>query len=111
MDEEAIKGLVESSRDTRGRVRPKGEAKERIAAYVLERRRAGSSLDRIAEQLGVSPVSLGRWTRGNSRRRRGVMRAVKVSSPSTPLVVHGPYGLRVEGLSLRQLAELLRKLS
>ena len=77
----------------------------------------------IAEALGLDEDALYRlrWRereRAKSsqqlrgRRTRGLV-AVRVAArvSSEPVVVHGPHGLRVEGLTLDGLAELLRRLS
>ena len=75
----------------------------------------------IAEALGLDEDALYRlrWRERSKdsrqthvRRTRGLVAvrvAPKVSSET--LVVHGPLGLRVEGLTLDDLAELLRRLS
>lgn len=75
----------------------------------------------IAEALGLDEDALYRlrWrerAKGSQqprgRRTRGLV-AVRVAArvSSEPLVVHGPHGLRVEGMTLEALAELLRRLS
>ena len=72
----------------------------------------------IAEALGLEQDALYRlrWversrTQGG-RHERGLV-SVRVAPPvdAKTLVVHGPLGLRVEGLTLDELAELLRRLS
>ena len=75
----------------------------------------------IAEALGLDEGALYRlrWrerskdsTQTRRRRTRGLV-AVRVAPKvvSETLVVHGPLGLRVEGLTLDDLAALLRRLS
>jgi hypothetical protein len=75
----------------------------------------------IAEALGLDEDALYRlrWRERSKdltpRRQRGARGLVAVHVAATvaaeSIVVHGPLGLRVEGLTLEALAELLRRLS
>ena len=117
MDVETRDGLqldAKRLRDRRGRVRPDTAFKERLLAYVKDRRAEGASLEAIATEVNVPASSLARWTKpatGGGRLRR-----VRVADPSVGerrpahrnLSVHGPRGLRIEGLTISGLAELLR---
>ena len=67
----------------------------------------------ISRHVGMSWKTLGRWLGG--RKSRGArFERVEVIEPAIavarPLVVHGPRGLRIEGLDVAGVAELLRKL-
>ncbi|MGC4114802.1 MAG: hypothetical protein QM765_49325 [Myxococcales bacterium] len=74
----------------------------------------GESAQAAADRLGLGALTLGRW----SRRERALLAPVVVEDepvaavpvPSR-LVVHGPRGLRIEGLDVAELAELLRRLA
>ena len=75
----------------------------------------------IAEALGLDEDALYRlrWrerasasTQPRRRRTRGLVAVhVAAKAHSETFVAHGPHGLRVEGLTLEALAELLRRLS
>ncbi len=101
--------------DRSGTRRPYPEALRAAAIeYQREREREGASVREVAAELGVSEASLARW----SRRREeppAAFRAIEVVAepahmPGT-LVVHGPRGLRIEGLSVEGLARLIERLS
>ena len=84
--------------------------------FVRARLAGGSSLTAAAAELGLGVDTVRRWQaggRGRRLRRARVRPVVIVSAPPTApaLVVHGPAGLRVEGLDVVALAELLRRLS
>jgi transposase len=84
-------------------------------AYIEAAGGRGVSLASAAAALGVDKSSLRSW----QKQRRGAgLRAVKVidrssenSANSAGIVVHGPGGIRVEGLDIASLAVLLRTLS
>lgn len=87
--------------------------RERVVVYTAERRRDGASWRAIAADVGVSEVTLARWAGARPSRAVVPFRAVHVAStpPEPRLVVHGPGGVRVEGLTLADAAELLRRLA
>lgn len=101
--------------DRSGTGRPYPETLRRAALqYRHKREREGVSLRAVAAELGVSGATLTRW----SRRRQElptVFRAIEVvAEPAerpVALVVHGPRGLRIEGLSVEGLARLIERLS
>ncbi|MHC5035008.1 MAG: hypothetical protein ACYTFZ_08220 [Planctomycetota bacterium] len=83
-----------------------------------EAQQTGWDLPKVARALDVHPLSLKRWCdrAQEAERYPAAMKPVAVlTSPapekSTGVVVHGPHSLRVEGLSLDEVAELWRKLS
>ncbi len=98
---------------------------ERLRREVVEYTRAavaeGKSLEGVAKELGVSAMSIKRWlirmggrdSSGAELRRVEIVadgRDVGIVVTAMPLVVHAPSGLRIEGLTLPGLAELLRAL-
>ena len=95
----------------RGRAYPKGLL-EKLLSYTVARRRQGATLVAVGEEVGMSWKTLARWLGGRKPRAR--FERVEVIRPvaavERPLVVHGPRGLRVEGLDVAGVAELLRKL-
>lgn len=84
--------------------------------HVKERRAEGASLREVASELGVGSDSILRWQRGPRRRRAAVVRRVaiapRVTEPTTPesIVVHGPAGVRVEGMDVNAIVALFKEL-
>jgi transposase len=99
------------------------EALRRSAASYLKRRQEdGSNLVAVAQELGVDCSTLQRWSEqclgeAMEESSRGmvpvVLRAEAVAPEKTKatVVVHGPRGLRVEGLSVVQIAQLMEALT
>jgi hypothetical protein len=82
-----------------------------VVAHVAARRHAGDSMLHIAQDLELGVDTLYRWRRETPA--LPALRPVQVlaSSPSTLLTVHGPGGLRLEGLTLEQVAQLWKRLA
>lgn len=86
-------------------------------AVLAARKAEGASQDTVAEELGISGWTLSRWKQQAARsgvvatfRPVRVVREVRpVASPGA-LTVHGPAGLRVEGLTVEWVAALVRAL-
>ena len=84
-----------------------------LAGYARDERTAGASCRAIAERLGVSAESIRRWVQRPARRDGqgdGVVPVHVVAEAGRPLTVLAPSGYRVEGLSIAEAAELLRRL-
>ncbi len=88
--------------------------RQAAAGYHREREREGASLRQVAAELGVSDASLVRWSR-ERREPEPLFRAIKVvaepAGRTSAVVVHGPRGLRIEGLTVDELASLIERLS
>jgi hypothetical protein len=84
-----------------------------IAAYARDERVAGTSCGAIAERLGVSAESIRRWAvTAPGCDGRGELVPVQVVAEAAPtLTVWSPTGYRVDGLSVGEAAELLRRLA
>ena len=106
--EEIVRALGKLEARGQGRAYPV-ELREKIIAYVRERRADGGGLKAIGDELGVAWRTLAHW--GSST--NGAFRRVEVATPPLPatFTVHGPRGVRVDGLDLDELAELLRRLA
>lgn len=100
----AVEALGERGR---GRPYPKG-LRDELMQYLRARRAAGAKLETIGAEIGVPWKTLSRWS--GPQRRRKAFRRVEVVAPSAVVTVHGPHGVRIEGLDLDGLAELLRRL-
>ena len=84
-----------------------------IAAYARDERAAWRSCGAIAARLGVSAESIRRWALSEPGcNGRGELVPVQVVAEATPpLTVWSPSGYRVDGLSVGEAAELLRRLA
>jgi transposase-like protein len=101
-------------RRRRGKVYPP-ELRRDIDAFVRDAASAGRSLYAMAQDLGVSQTTLVRW-KCQARRDPGLPHLRPVSVLPMPptftgaVSVLGPRGLRIEGLDLDGVAELIRRL-
>lgn len=100
---------IEASRDRAGRARVKPALREKLIAYARSQEAAGVSRAEVAAQLRLSLGNLHRWLATGSRSKRKKLKRVTVVDPST-VTVHARHGVRVEGLTIAQVAELLRTL-
>ena len=66
----------------------------------------------MAIELGMKDQALSRWL-GEKRATKRFERVEVVAAPAvplaTPFLVHGPHGLRIEGLDIAAIAELVRR--
>ena len=83
--------------------------RRRITDHVREQRGAGVPLNEIARAIGISSTLLHRWELRLSQKFRRVELAVAPQKTSR-WSLHAPRGVRVEGLSLEDLVEVLRRL-
>ena len=113
--EELREALAKADRSGAGSPYPE-ELRRAAVAYRRQREREGVGVAAVAAELGVSGLSLARWSR-TLERAEPRFRAVEVVVEAERLerartvVVHGPRGLRIEGLSVAEVAELLGRLS
>jgi transposase len=98
----------------RGRPYPKGLL-EKLLSYTVARRRQGAKLVEVAAELGMPNHTLSRWV-GEKRAAKHFERVEVIAEPAAPaaptaraLIVHGPRGLRIEGLDITAIAELVRR--
>jgi transposase-like protein len=97
------------------------ELRAQAMSYVEERKSAGTALSTAAGELGVGGDSLRTWTGQRSRGARSpalrsVVRAVEIvpeatTASASSIIVHGPRGLRIEGLDVGAVAVLVKELS
>lgn len=94
----------------RGRRYPRA-LRERAVQLCSGLRQEGRMWSEISDLMGVSENSLRRWTESQDEPSTAPLRRVDVrTSPSeaTTIALVSPSGWRVEGLSLVQIAELVR---
>ena len=87
------------------------ELRTLAAAYCRRERQAGRPWTEIAEELGISTVTLSRWLEeptGAGFRPVTVVADEVVSEKTSSLTAVTPGGLRLEGLSWSQVMELAR---
>ena len=104
--------LAVAGRQGRGRRFPR-ELRQRAVEYCRQRRSGGGvTWQMLQTELGVSSKSLMLWTRHEGRTAFHAMeiQRVEVQRSGTQCVMHGPCGVRVEGLTLAEVAELIRRL-
>lgn len=96
----------------RGRAYPE-RLRKRMIAYVEARRAEGAATRTAGDEIGMDWRTLLKWTpcATNAGFAPLVVRdEVATAAPSARIIVHTPGGLRIEGLDLGALAELVRKL-
>ena len=111
VDDDGLKALVLKTRRV-GRGQFPEAIREKLMEHAQRRWREGASVKTVARELGISHHTLAYWR----DRARGYVRPVEVV-PETGAVcaagrftVNGPHGLRVEGITLDEVAVLWRKL-
>jgi transposase len=85
---------------------------EKLLSYTVARRRQGAKLVEVATELGKQNQTLSRWLgeeRAAKRFERVEVVAAPAASVASPILVHGPRGLRIEGLDIAAVAELVRR--
>lgn len=111
--EELREALAKADRGGVGRPYPE-ELRRAAVKYRRLREHDGAGVAEVAAELGVSGVSLARWSGKHERSDNGFRAIEVVAEPlraATRVVVHGPRGVRVEGLSVAEVAELIARLS
>jgi len=96
------------------RTRYSREFRQRVVELVREQQRQGFSLRGVARAVGLREATLQRWVRDGSAAESGLRRVVveplPIGSAGPDLVVFaGP--LRIEGLDVGRLSELVRRLA
>lgn len=110
---ESLRYAISHSR--RGdRARYSNELRERILGYV-EQRTHGKSVQEALSEIGVSGSQFYAWKKVRALPQtppRFMPVRVAVEQPAhSALIVHGPHGVRIEGLSVVQVATLLQQLT
>lgn len=100
----------EENRRSEKRRRYSRELREEAVAYVARRKREGASVERIASELGVSSVSLSRWSRAMGNTKSLVPVEIIANEEGSRLSLLTPRGYRVEGLSEASAVRLVERL-
>jgi hypothetical protein len=114
----AIRAEIEQL-GARGRGRAYPEAiRRRAVAYYRARRDEGAVIAGIGPELGLPWQTVQRWAalEGQHELQPASFAPVEILDATTTdkrghLIVHGPAGLRIEGLDMDALVELCRRLA
>lgn len=117
-----IRKQLEAARQrSAGRTQYPRELKAEVVVAAAALQDGGSSRQAASRKLGLNPVTLADWQRKvstvDSEGPDASMLPVAVVSEREVLhnaqqpVVHGPLGVRVEGLDVEGVADLLRRLA
>lgn len=88
------------------------ELKQRGVEYLRARQAAGTPLSAVLRELGLRRETLAGWSAPEETGERPRFVPVTVEEAAAGrVVVHGPGGLRIEGLDVAGVAELLRRLA
>jgi hypothetical protein len=88
-----------------------------VLAYLAERRKVGRGLKSTSAELGIPQRSIKLWS--SAPRPSSTATFVRMAVGGVPeevslaarIVVHAPGGVRIEGLDVAALAEILRRLA
>ena len=111
MDAKALRDRIGEAKRAGGRVPMPLQAA--ALQYAEQRQAAGLSMKAIGGELGMSWHTLSYWRTRHTRPSATALARVKLVEPEhkdVVVAVHGPSGLRVEGMSVAQLAELIARL-
>lgn len=106
-----LRESIDKSKDEQGRV--PAVARRRIVAQLERVRAAGFSYKEIAGEVGVSANTLMSWRYQDRHAASSRLQTVTVAIEERhgAFVVHGPRGMRIEGLCVDAIAELWERLS
>ena len=79
--------------------------------YAQERFRQGVSVRDVAKELGVRDQTVAWWRKRLRTAAQGFERVQVVSDQREGVTVTGPGGIRIAGLEMAEVVELLRRLS
>lgn len=88
------------------------ELRRRGAEYLRARQAGGAPLSAVLRELGMRRETLAGWAApAEPKARRRFVPVTVMKAPAGRIVVHGPGGVRVEGLDVAGVADLLRRLA
>lgn len=93
--------------------------RERVVAWAEKRVAAGTSIASLCREIGIGEPTLhkflGKPTGRAAKKKSAGFKRVKVIAPAAviarAMVMRGPCGISVEGLSLEDIAEVLKRLA
>ena len=84
--------------------------KARAVAFARSRQREGIGLAKVAREVGVNRLTLERWVQADVFADVEIVKKPSEVAMERGYQVKGPRGLVVEGLSIDELAELIKRL-
>jgi len=122
MTRDEVLALLGTATEKDGHRQFVAEARAAAASYAMRRIASGASPIAVAAELKMNRWTLQKWLQQHRKfQREGAavtakgFRQVKVTKhrPAKPasVVVHGPCGIRIEGLDMAGVASLVEKLS
>lgn len=105
-DLKRLRKMVESKRSAAGRL--PASARAEVATAVERAHDDGMSYSAVADALGLKLQTLSRW---REARPASKLVAVRVPLSASGLILHAAHGVRVEGLSIDDVVELLKRLA
>lgn len=117
--ERELEQLRELAAQPRDNDRYPAELRRQAKRWAIRRRQEGAWWKEIAAEIGVSTSAVIRWTNAadddNEKRLASValvpVHVVEPKARAADLAIVSPAGFRIEGLSLEQAVEVLRRLS
>lgn len=113
----AIEGLAAEFRLGARRLGPRGQGtrypealREKAVQYLRVRQGAGGPVSVIAVELGVGSGTLLRWAKAAAKAPAFLPVKVTAAPTDSRVVVYSSNGLRIEGLDVAALADLLRQI-
>ena len=115
---EGLKALLSNSRSAGQTFFPKA-LRDRVARHAERQRHQGVPIKATARELGLSHHTLQYWRSEKAKakpkpegkvKRVRVVRDQKPTTERSRLTIHGPAGTTVEGLSVEDVVEILRRL-
>lgn len=114
MTKEKLQAAVQAARAGRRRAKVSAELKTAVGEYCVQRRAAGAQWKELAAELSVGANQLRVWSRAKQRSESKLRRVSVVAAPHstthTALCLELPGSARVTGLSVADVAALLREL-
>ena len=112
-DMEDLKSEVEGLRQlvaARGSRHYSAELKAKVLAYAERRYREGASVSQVAKEVGVNVQTLSFWQERKAN-AQAPLRPVRIIDETSEarIVLLSRNGIRVEGLSVEQLIDVLRQ--
>jgi transposase len=113
---EEVRTALVRSKEGVGRPYPE-HIRGTVLALAERQRRVGVALGSFAAEVGVSATTLRKWRRdagagaGAARAAFCEVEIVAPRPPASTLVIHGPSDLRIEGATITDIAELIRRLA
>lgn len=116
IETEALKREIEGLSKSPQTRRYSPELQARVTAWARGRRAEGLSVPAMCQEIGIGDPTLRRFLgpaeEPKTKSRPAGFRRVEVVAPvATQVVVRGPCGISVEGLSLDGVAELFKRLT